>query len=155
MHVTVRKCLVCLSDWVRTGHRMCYCLRGRSSSCLSWDCFLPSTHFPAAGRLGGISQTLSFVSSPCFLLLPPYSNQKDTEHPEDMNRMQCSEAVNVHTHVKLLKEREKKKPIWKISQQCLRPVIMTPLLKIIHWLYCELFHVGIFSLYWTILHHPA
>lgn len=73
IHVTVRKCLVCLSEWVRTGHRKCYCLRGRSSSCFSWGCFLPSTHFPAVGRLGGISQTLCLypllVSSNCLLTL--------------------------------------------------------------------------------------
>lgn len=73
MHVTVHKCLVCLSEWVRTGHRICYCLRARSSSCFSWGCFLPSTHFPAVGRLGGISQTLCLypllVSSNCLLTL--------------------------------------------------------------------------------------
>lgn len=62
---------------------MCYCLRGRSSSCLSWGCFLPSTHFPAVGRLGSISRTLCFVSSPRFLLLP------HTEQVEDANRRDC------------------------------------------------------------------
>lgn len=47
----------------------------------------------------------------CVLTLLPfiaYSNQKDTEQPEDMIRSQCSEAIIVHTHAKLLEERETK-----------------------------------------------
>lgn len=91
MSASLCKCLVCLGECVRVGHRMCYCLRGRSSSCWSWGCFLPSTHFPVSGRLGGISQTLCFVSSPCFLIMPPYffltwTQIEHTEQPEDVDQ---------------------------------------------------------------------
>lgn len=72
----LRMCAVsCLLAWAGrvawTVHRMCYCLRGKSSSCLFQDRFLPSTHFPAALRQERISQALCFVSSLYFLVVPP------------------------------------------------------------------------------------
>lgn len=82
--------LLCECVWM--GCRMCYCLRGRSSSCLSLGCFLPSTHFPSIRRQGGINQTLCFMSSPCGLVSSPFSflTWKSSEEVEqERSEMVC------------------------------------------------------------------
>lgn len=128
MHVTVRKCLACLSDWVRTGFRMCYCLRGRSSSCLSLGCFLPS-HFPAAGR--GISQTLCPHLASFYCLL---TQIKKTLSNQMIWSGRSVQKQSLCIHMQNYWKREKQNVFEKFHSNV--SVTMTGLL--IDWLCCEL-----------------